>query len=541
MMSMMSMVSMSRGESVACGIIPPAVFFYIINPFAQFVATPRGPIGNINRNFHGTIRARAMFPKRPMRMQYARGGGAGSPKAPLPPPGRRRLPPRAPAGTLVGAPYAPSADEAGREYQEYDDDDGGGGGGDDRGGDYDYDYDYGGEGYEEGYGGKGGGAQGEVWVWIAAGAILFVFALAAAALGLSIWSVLAASSANRRLDDAKESGLLLREAPTQRGHTPQWDPDQRAWFPGHASVRALEDVRLGSDERPLEEGDILRWERGRLVNARDRALEQELGHHLDTRFVRPQTGDVPLYNGNSSQWRNVPLGAMLAIRALGDVEFAGPGGAPRDGATLRYNAKRGKWVERSEAARAWLRFCAPPEGANTYEVNRTWGALEQPLAPGRWTPIRPVSPFIGIYTMDLHTQGGLRASRKNAALITRRHNDHHGMRPSAGGGATGAAPLYLMRAIVAAGGFPAPGAWGFLVGNEPNPADGGFAAWPEWLGPHQDFPAAASGPAVHQWNVETVRRIGPDTPINLAYYQDKDAEPAHQPLIQCMMMSVEEL
>ena len=429
---------------------------------------------------------------------------------------------------------------------------GGGGGGEDEmvAGGYEY-----GEYGEDEYGYAGPPRQAELWVWFAAGGLLLVFALATAALGLSIWSVVAASNANRRLDDAKESGLLLRDAPTERGHTPQWDPDQRAWFPGHTSIQGLGGVRLGSEERPLKDGDILRWEDGRVVNARDRAMEQELGHHLDTRFVRPQTGDVPLYNGNSSQWRNVPLGAMLALRALGDVELgAGSGGAPRDGATLQYNAKRGKWVERREPARAWLRFCAPPEGYETFENRRTWGALETPLAVGKWTPLRPVSPMIGIYVMDLHTQGGLRASRKNAALITRRHNDHYGLRPSAGGGAGGAAPTYLVRAIVTAQGFPAPGAWGFLVGNEPSPPDGGFAVWPEWLGPHQTFPDPSS-PAVHQWNIETVRRIGADTPINLAYYVAPEAARSSssddnapggaptppQPLIQCMMLSLEEL
>lgn len=380
-------------------------------------------------------------------------------------------------------------------------------------------------------------------VWLGAGAILLVFAIAAAGLGLGIWAAVVASDATRRLDDAKESGLLLRGDPTERGHTPQWDPDRGGWFPGHTSVRRLEDVRLGSEERPLAEGDILRWERGRVVNARDRALEQELGHHLDTRFVRPQTGDVPIYNGNSSQWRNVPLGAMLAMRALGDVELLARDGVPRDGARLEYNAKRGKWVERMVPARAWLRFCAPPEGAHTMEVNRTWGALEPPLASGRWVPVRPVSPMIGVYTMDLYTQGGLRASRKNAALITRRHNDHHG-RPTTGGGAGGPVPMYLVRAIVTTRGFPTPGAWGFLVGNEPSPPDGGFATWPEWLGPHQEFPENPAT-AVRQANIETVRRIGPDTYINLAYFTDAAADLSapqqQQPLVQCMMVSVEEL
>lgn len=355
------------------------------------------------------------------------------------------------------------------------------------------------------------------YTWIGAALWMLLFAIAAVALGLGIWAAVTASNNRRALDDAIDSGLIMRGDPTQDRHTPLWDTESRSWLPGHGRMADLEDVTLGTKKRPLEDGDLLRWERGRVVNARDPAVEQELGHHLDTKFSRPlRNGDIVIRNESAGQWQNAPLSAMLALQALSDVDLS-----PEDlghGSSMHYDRTRSKWTTRPPQARAWLRFCAKPDS----DPAKSWGRVDG-LRTGSWSKVRPSSPEIGIYALNIFSRGGMDVSRKHVSITTPKRLK--ASRPSAG-------RSFHMRAVISAQAFPA-GAWGFLVGNEVAPKDGGFQVQP--LDPTGFGPSG-----LNHWTIESLRPIGPEQEISLAFLPQAAPDPKHPPRVQCLQMSVEE-
>lgn len=356
-------------------------------------------------------------------------------------------------------------------------------------------------------------------VWIGGGLWLLVFALAVAALALGIWAVVVAAENRRQLNDAIDNGLVMRSAPTEDGHGPRWDSKNGDWVPGHGRMRDLEDVQLGSKKRPLEDGDILRVDRGRVVNARDRALEQELGHHIDTKFDRSLgNGHIMIRNETASQWTNAPLAAFLHLGALSDVHLGKSERDVPDGSLLERDAGRNQWVARRPKAQAWLRFCADPRS----DPHKTWGKVEG-LRAGQWSSVKPVSPTVGVYAIDAMSKGGLHVSRKHVCIRTVSVDRHQGERPSPTG------KTYRLQARVTAAGLP-PGAWGFLVGGEQAPLDGGFAVVP---------PEDVRVPG--HWTIESVRDVQVDQEIKLAYLADRATPPSNPPRVQCLTMGVEEL
>lgn len=361
------------------------------------------------------------------------------------------------------------------------------------------------------------------YMWMGAGLLLVLGALTIAALALAIWAVVQSSNNSTELDEAIEGGLVMRSEPTRDGHTPRWDTQTKGWLPGHGRMADLEDVRLGTKQRPLEDGDLLKWMRGRIVNARDRALEQELGHHLDTHFVRLRNGDIPIYNETAAQWRNAPFSALLALETMSDVELEHSKHSRRglpDRTLLEYNRKREKWTPRAPIARAWLRFCAPPDS----DPAKSWGRVDG-IRAQKWTHVKPVSPEIGIYALDLFARGGMMVSRKHVSIRTPKRDMDS--RPSTG-------RPYVIRASVSARGLPN-GAWGFLVGSEQAPQDGGFATHHV---PPEDSDSTAQRQLRH-WSIESVREIRGEQEIELAYRAE--TAPNAPILVQCLQMSVEEL
>lgn len=419
--------------------------------------------------------------------------------------------------------------------------------------------------------------------WVTAAIVLVMGALLFAALGLSIWAVVRASH-NAKLihelddDDGGGGGMkrsVYRDDPgghgdkqrseLQDGQTMRWNAKQQRWLPSHGQLAELQDVQLGSKRTPLEDGDILRWQQGRIVNARDRWLEQELGHHLDTRFVDLRTGDIVIRNQTSGQWRNVPIAALLRFSSLADVEMYPnrrkarsqhrPSGTSRlpHATTLQYDGEFDKWVPRGPQTRAWMRFCVAPE-SNPAD---TWGRLNPELRSGQWTHVRPISPSVGIYLLDIYSRGGLRVSRKHVSITTPDKNSN--WRPT--GGIT-----YRIRATISAIHMPM-GAWGILVGQEKAPADGGFLTGPSNPndGEHEDGDPTRAPP--QHWNFESVRTIQDHQEIVVAFRASLPSEISsrrhaggggndgnhgwpsntggdpdpHEPLIQCFHVSVEEI
>lgn len=436
-------------------------------------------------------------------------------------------------------------------------------------------------------------------VWIGAGALLLVFALAVAALAIAIHNLSVNSRHARHLGLRSNvpSGLgsypggpktpLLSDGSNgefvwtstkdsksrKTGQSPRWDSATKRWVADHGTLEELRDVELGSKSRPLADGDLLRWERGRIVNARDPMLTQELAHHVDTKIVHPSTGDVLLYNETAGQWRNVPLRAFLTISGLRDVDMppsiasmlhrgagaGGPAGARgakshggvlrgdglEDGARLEYDAKRGHWSYRPPHARAWLSFCIPIDNsASLPGESDKWGHLDAKLAIGKWTTVNPKSDKLSIFAVDQYSNGGMRISRKHSNFMTPRA-------PAGGGRPSASRAAYRLRATISTVGFP-PGAWGFLVGNEFVPMDGGFVV-------------PGSEDQMESFSLETVRNVGYDQSVSLAYNARESSSsvsrgngmrsgyqslvysrdpPRHawsEPLVQCMRMSIEEL
>jgi len=365
------------------------------------------------------------------------------------------------------------------------------------------------------------------WIhWIL---LLTVFTMAAVALGLSIWAVVRESSDNRRIDRLEDAAGSSRSMPvTNTARGPKGSETDGSGGTG-GRFNELEDVALGSKHLPLEDGDLLRWQNGKIVNARDPVLEQELGHHLDTRFTTPlRNGHILIRNQTAGQWRNAPLSALLTLGALSDVDlstvqkrrqFRSATTIP-DKSRLEYDQKRQTWTAREPLNQAWMRFC-PSE-----DRPETWGHLEPALVPGRWSQVRPVSGAVGIYIMNVMSHGDIRVSRKDVSITTPKVKG--GVRPSGG-------RPYRLRATVSATGVP-PGTWGFLVGNEQAPADGGFVTGGSQQSQH--------------WNIETVRTIPDDRRIVLAFKistNDDDANDKNsadlgsQIRVQCFQMSVEEI
>lgn len=373
---------------------------------------------------------------------------------------------------------------------------------------------------------------------------LVVLVIAATALGLAIWGVVSASNNSKRIDDIEDDsgGVMMKrmlpsgKGPTapSGGHTLRWDEKQQAWIPSYGHLTELQDVALGSEQLPLEDGDLLQWQDGKITNARDRILEQELGHHLDTRFVNLRNGHIMIRNQTAGQWRNVPLGALLSLSGLSDVKLHEPDdgrtrhSSPlRDQSQLVYDRKRNVWVPRAPLNRAWLRFCPP---AATPDPSRYWGHLDPPLTPGRWSPVRPVSGAAGVYLIDIYSHGDMQVSRKHVSVTTPAPRRGATSRPSDG-------RPYRLRATISAVGLPA-GAWGFLVGSEAAPADGGFMVNPGIQQQQQQ----------QQWSIESVRQIPDNRRIVLAYqmfpHSKNDGNgtvTSANTLIQCFQLSVEEL
>lgn len=395
-------------------------------------------------------------------------------------------------------------------------------------------------------------------VWCGFALLLVAIALGAVSLGIGIhnWRVnsdharkigarFPPGTADYGASEANELVWLRNDGEKRSGHTPRWDAERNQWVPEHGKLSDMEDVRLGSKERPLNEGDILRWERGRVVNARNPLLSQELGQHIDTKFTRPRTGDVPIYNGTAGQWRNVPLATMLTLSSLKDVSLPSHGNHKHstqrtreaaslaDGARLEYDATRGHWSHRPPHARAWLSFCVPiPPNGVTDDPVGSWGHLEIPLSRGTWVPIRPVSDNLSLFAIDQYSNGGMRISRAFSNIVTPRSpiDALGGGRPSGGG------VPYKIHATITTRGFP-PGAWGFLVGSESTPQTDGFMV------------RGSVGELVTT-TIETIRKVGYEQTISLAYISRRPEEgalqrsPADQnetPLVQCMRVGVEEV
>ena len=400
-------------------------------------------------------------------------------------------------------------------------------------------------------------------VWFGAGALLLALAISIAALALSIHNTSVNSRHARHLGLRSDvSGRVSHKGFAQlsngdgelvwtargsgvkeSGQTPRWDSQKKQWIADHGTLEELRDVELGSKGRPLADGDLLRWERGRVVNSRDPMLTQELSHHVDTKIVRPATGDVLLYNETAGQWRNVPLRAFLTISGLGDVDIPSAllhglgaghgkrGGANKmggdglqDGARLEYDANRGHWSYRAPHARAWLSFCVPIDNSATGPVDTAnWGKLDAPLHAGTWVAINPKSDGMSVFAVDQYSHGGMRISRKQSNIMTPRG-------PTGGGRPSASKTPYRIRATVSTVGFP-PGAWEFIVSGESVPRDEGFMV-------------SGSEGQMESFSLETVRRIGYEQTISLAYNarrSDRNQGESTQPLVQCMRISVEEL
>jgi hypothetical protein len=409
--------------------------------------------------------------------------------------------------------------------------------------------------------GPGGAPPLQLRDWLFMAGLLFVLALAAVALGLSIWATERSGNNSRRIDDLEDDGggmmkRTARGAPMgppfstgrkqreaqeyQHGQTFWWDAKQKGWVVGHGRLGDMEDVSLGSKQRPLEDGDLLQWRQGQVVNARDRVLEQELGHHLDTQFRNLATGHIIIRNQTAAQWRNVPLSALFMLSSLGDVdlgpfaEATSPSSSSStkkrrvsdktipDQSMFLYDSKTHKWTARAPRARAWLRFCPGPEK----DPQEAWGRIDPALQPERWSSVRPVSPVAGVYMTDMQSRGGLFVSREKASITTPRAS--YTSRPGFG-------RPYRLRATVSAINMP-PGAWGFLVGSEAAPSDGGFLADTDNNNNNQN--------SVGHWQFETVRDIQDDQRIVIGYRISNTTSSdtnRNIPLIQCMFFNVEEL
>jgi hypothetical protein len=391
------------------------------------------------------------------------------------------------------------------------------------------------------------------WLWVGAGVLLLALAIAIAALAIAIHNLSVNSKHARHLGLRSEMPLVgpgsgggagdaepvwtspQSERARRPGESPRWDPQGERWVLDYGTLEELRDVQLGSKERPLADGDLLRWERGRVVNARDPMLTQKLGHHVDAKIADPRTGDILLYNDTAGQWQNVPLRVFMTMGGLRDVRLPSMTHEDlQDGASLRYDAKRGHWSYRPPHARAWMSFCVSVDSATGAPDAERWGHLSKPLMEGVWVPISPKSNKLSVFAVDQYTNGGMRVSRKYTTVVTPRHVAGHGTRPSAG------ATTYSISATVSTVGFP-PGAWGILVGTESAPQGG------------DGFVVAGSEGGVQTFSLETVRNIGCDTSIALAYRvaesglarrTDADGEEAvdaPQPLVQCLRLNVEEL
>ena len=362
--------------------------------------------------------------------------------------------------------------------------------------------------------------------WIGLSMFIFLSAIALTALGIAIWGVVVATANRRNLNDATDSGLIMRSVPTERGHVPRWDEKEKAWHAGHPKFTELQDVQLGSKRLPLEDGDVLQWRQGQIVNSRERILEQELGHHFDTKFQFLQNGHIIIRNETAGQWRNAPLSALLALGALSDVDMK-PHSMTREGppdqSLFQYDRKRGKWTVRSPVRRGWLRFCVPPES----DPVGVWGHFHYPLQADRWVSVRPSTPSIGLHLVNMLMRGGMRGSRKRVSITTPPPDPH---------AKSSLSLSYRLQATISAINMP-PGAWGFLVGSETAPPDHGFRI------------DTSNG----TWTIESLRDIGPSKEIRLAYRVDSAddndesagvrgprAQKRTEPLIQCMRMSVDE-
>lgn len=386
--------------------------------------------------------------------------------------------------------------------------------------------------------GRGDSESMRLQAWLSAALNLMLILMVFIALALSIWAVALASSNRRQineLDDDDGGGLLMRSngeraGDPEDGHVLRWDRKEGSWVSGRPRLSDMEDVNLGGSKRtPLEDGDLLQWHDGQVVNVRDRILEQELGHHLDTRFGRLANGHIIIRNESSGQWQNVPLASLLALTSLKDVAIRRGSKIP-DGSRLEYRQEEGRWHFQPPRSRAFLRFCVDP---NTPE--ESWGHLDPALVPGRWTRVRPISPSAGIYSLDMFSRGGMQVSRKDVSISTP-------PRPKDGDGRPALAKPYRLQAVVSGRNFP-PGAWGFLVGPESTPGDGGFMN-------DDDGDDDAESSRIRHWSIESVRDVPAGREIRLAYRaitaappQDKDGmtSAAPRPLIQCMHFSVEEL
>ena len=359
-------------------------------------------------------------------------------------------------------------------------------------------------------------------VWIGGGILLVVFTISVVALALGIWAVVTTSANTRKLNDATQSGLVMKHQPTKMGQSPRWNQKTRDWEAGHGKLVDLEDVRLGSKYLPLEDGDRLAWHGNRLVNVRNDMVSQELGHHLDVKFIRPRTGDMALYNGTSHQWQNVPFAAMLSLGAMHDVHL--DSSFKTHGATLVYVPSQKQWKVRSPVAHAWIRFCTT--------VPEEWARLDLNLkATGRksWNAVFPHKHY-GFFNLNIENLffGGMKANRQNGILTSPPAYGLAPVRPTEG------IPFNL-RATLTVTNLPQ-GILGFLVGRESAPADGGFQVG-------DDAAAVAnSSNSTKQWTIETVRMIRPSHEIQLVFQAAPGtSKDLPVPLIQCLQISAQEL
>ena len=356
-------------------------------------------------------------------------------------------------------------------------------------------------------------------VWIGGGILLIVFTISVVALALGIWAVVTTSANTRKLNDATQSGLVMKHEPTKMGQSPRWNPKTRDWEAGHGKLADLEDVRLGSKYLPLEDGDRLAWEAGRLVNIRNDMVSQELGHHLDVQFVRPRTGDMALYNGTSHQWQNIPIAAMLSLGAMHDVHL--DSSFKTHGASLVYVPSQKKWMVRSPRAHAWVRFCVAADAKEPAELELD---LKNPVTGRKsWKTVFPYKH--GLFSLSIMNQffGGMKASRQNGVITSPPVYGVAPERPSEG------IPFNL-RATLTVTNLPR-GILGFLVGHESAPADGGFQ-----VGGGGGQPGSSN-----QWTIETVRMVRPNQEMRLVFQPAANTpKDSAVPLIQCLQISAQE-